>query len=320
MRSSARRARCGAFAARCDARYEEKEAETLDEGLNEDQWETLLERIGDRKCTPFLGAGAAAETLPLGSTIAEAWAREHGYPLEDSGDLARVAQYLAVKIDAMTPKERIRRFFREIDPPPFRGDGEPHGVLARLPLPIYLTTNFDDFMVRALRDEGKEPTRELCRWNERLRLATPSAFDSAEGLHPTAERPLVYHLHGYLERPESLVLTEDDYFDFLVNLPQVGIPPLIQEVLSATSLIFVGYRLADWNFRVLFRGFVELTQPSDRRLSVTVQLPPTLSPEAQEQAKQYLRRYFGKKEIVVYWGTARDFALELEQRWREHGA
>ena len=115
------------------------------------------------------------------------------------------------------------------------------------------------------------------------------------------------------------MLTEDDYFDFLVNVQQVGIPPLVQEVLSATSLLFVGYKLADWNFRVLFRGFVELIQPSDRRLSVTVQLPPPTSASADDRAREYLSRYFDKKDIVVYWGSAREFAAELGERWRRLG-
>ena len=92
---------------------------------------------------------------------------------------------------------------------------------------------------------------------------------------------------------------------------------MIQEALSATSLLFMGYRLADWSFRVLFRGLVELTLPSDRRLSVTVQLPPTQAPGLREQAMQYLSRYFDKKEIIVYWGDAADFAAELGRRWAE---
>src|SRR5205807_1593444 len=122
----------------------------------------------------------------------------------------------------------------------------------------------------------------------------PSVFDAPDGYRPTPQEPLVYHLHGHLDVVESLVLTEDDYFDFLVNIPQIGIPPMVQEALSATSLLFVGYRLADWNFRVLFRGFVELTQASDRRLSVTVQLPPVQSAEMRDRAMQYLGRYFDK--------------------------
>lgn len=279
-------------------------------------WEILLDRIREQKCTPFLGAGAAVPALPLGSTIAEEWAREHGYPLGDSHDLARVAQFLAVKLDPVAPKEKIKRRLAGAGTPDFAAADEPHGVLAALPLPLYLTTNFDGFMTAALRARGKDPRQELCRWNERL-LARPSVFASPEAYEPGPDQPLVYHLHGHLDVVESLVLTEDDYFDFLVNIPQIGIPPLIQGALSETSLLFVGYRLADWNFRVLFRGFVELTQSSDRRLSVTVQLPPTLSQELRDRATEYLSRYFDKKEIVVYWGTAQDFMGELWRRWND---
>jgi hypothetical protein len=284
--------------------------------VEDDHWEILLERLSEQKCTPFLGAGAAPGTLPLGAEVAEAWAREHNYPLEDVHDLARVAQFLAVKLDPMAPKEKIKRLLAAAGTPDFDDPDEPHVVLAGLPLSVYLTTNFDGFMTTALRARGKKPRQELCRWNERL-LAEPSVFDSPEGYRPTAEEPLVYHLHGNADRVESLVLTEDDYFDFLVNIPQIGIPPLIQEALSATSLLFVGYRLADWNFRVLFRGFVELTQSSDRRLSVTVQLPPAQSTEFRDRAMQYLSRYFDKKEIVVYWGDALEFMAELRRRWAE---
>jgi SIR2-like protein len=284
--------------------------------VDDAHWEILLDRIREQKCTPFLGAGASAEVIPSGATIAEKWAAENEYPLDDIHDLARVAQFLAVKLDAVAPKEKIRRLLREAKTPTFEG-AEPHAVLADLPLPIYLTTNFDDFMTTALRARGKMPQLELCRWNERL-ARQPSIFDAPEGYHPTPEQPLVYHLHGHIDSVESLVLTEDDYFDFLVNIPQIGIPPLIQEALSATSLLFVGYRLADWNFRVLFRGFVELTQASDRRLSITVQLPPVESPRLRESAMQYLGRYFDKKEIVACWQDAGDFMAELRQRWHEN--
>jgi len=63
--------------------------------LEERDWELLLRRIKDGKCTPFLGAGACFGALPLGGEIAQKWAQEHEYPLEDCHDLARVAQYLA---------------------------------------------------------------------------------------------------------------------------------------------------------------------------------------------------------------------------------
>lgn len=78
--------------------------------LSDSDWNLLLGRIDAKKCTPFLGAGACSGVFPLGSDIAREWARESGYPLEDSRDLARVAQFLAVKAsDGMVPKEKIQK-------------------------------------------------------------------------------------------------------------------------------------------------------------------------------------------------------------------
>ena len=109
----------------------------------------------------------------------------------------------------MKPKELLQAVFEKAEPPDFRAPDEPHGVLADLDLPIYITTNYDGLMLGALRDREKDPIRELCGWNELVRMASPSALD--DGVVPTPARPLVYHLHGHSDVPQSMVLTEDDY-------------------------------------------------------------------------------------------------------------
>jgi hypothetical protein len=287
-------------------------------------WDLLLDRIQDGKCTPFLGAGACFGVLPLGSKIAEECAEDYDYPLEDCHNLARVAQFLAVKKrDFMFPKEWIlRQFFKEVGPPDFTKRDEPHGVLADLPLPLYLTTNYDDFMVQALsrtKSLKKYPKRELCRWNKYLR-GIPSIFEEESGFEPTVEHPVVFHLHGHNEFPESLVLTEDDYLDFLVNIsedPKV-IPWRIQKAFAGTSLLFLGYSLSDWSFRVIFRSLVSYLERSIKRAHVSVQLVPLkkTAPEAKKkQARNYLNDYFGELKVQVYWGTCREFAAELRDRW-----
>jgi SIR2-like domain len=291
---------------------------TIATRLGDRDWEILLRRIQDGKCTPFLGAGVNYGVLPLGSEIAQKWADDFQYPLEDRYDLARVAQFLAViHRDPMLPKEEILKWFEHVGAPDFMRADEPHSVLAELPLPIYMTTNYDDFMLKALMSRGKDARRELCRWNALLKKR-PSVFDAGTGFHPTPANPVVFHLHGHNEVPESLVLTEDDYLDFLVNISrqQDLLPPRIQEALTGASLLFIGYRLADWDFRVLFRGLVTSTEGSLRRISVAVQLPP----EAQEHeglaAQSYLTDYFEEIKVRVYWGTAQEFVSELRERWR----
>ena len=282
--------------------------------LKDSDWELLLQRIKKGKCTPFLGAGACCGALPLGSEIAQEWAQKYCYPLKDSSDLVRVAQFLAVHYDPMFPKEEILdQFFENVPPPDFTEPDEPHGVLADLPLPVYMTTNYDDFMVRALKSRYRDPKRELCRWNELIK-DRPCIFESEPGFRPTVANPVVFHLHGHDKVVESLVLTEDDYLDFLVNISrdQALLPPRIQRALTGASLLFIGYSLTDWSFRVLFRGLITSTEPSLRRISVTVQLSP-----ASTEVQKYMDKYFNRIDVRVYWGTAREFSAELRERWEE---
>lgn len=281
-------------------------------------WDLLLGRIKDGNCTPFLGAGACVEKIPIGSQIANEWAKDYGYPMEDSYDLIHVAQFVAVKKDPMTPKEvmcrKIKELLKEVTPSYFEVPNEPHGVLADLELPIYITTNYDDLMVRALKSRGKTPIQEYCHWNKCIKKhkQTLSDFD------PTPDKPLVFHLHGIYEVPESLVLTEDDYLDFLVAISRDLnlLPPRIQEAFTDTSLLFLGYRIADWDFRVFFRILAEYLEISSKKRHYSVQLVPGNVYEAQkEKAQEYLDHYFGKLDIHVYWHDCREFARELKTRW-----
>ena len=243
--------------------------------LDEEEWDVLLQRIAEQKCTPFLGAGAGHPPLPLGWEIADKWAHEFNYPMQDPRNLPRVAQFLAVEHDAMFPKERVlKQFIRPAQVPDFGEPNEPHRILAELPFPLYMTTNYDDFMVRALREQNKRPKRELCCWNRFLK-DHPSVF-SDSSFEPAVLEPVVFHLHGNNEVPESLVLTEDDYLDFLVNASRnlEVLPHQIRKALSGSSLLFIGYSLEDMTFRVLFRGLVASTEKALRRINVTVQLEP----------------------------------------------
>ena len=115
-----------------------------------------------------------------------------------------------------------------------------------------------------------------------------------------------------------MVLTEDDYLDFLIKIGQDDsiLPSRIEQAFTTTSLLFVGYSLSDWNFRVLFRNVVSYLDISARHGHISVQLSPltgsSSASDAQKQsAEDYLDRYFRKQDIRVYWGNARKFVEEL---------
>ncbi len=292
--------------------------------LEEGDWTLLMRRIQKGRCTAFIGAGACAGILPLGAEIARAWDQEYHYPLEENRDLAKVGQYIAVKrMDEAAPKELISEYIDKCIKagriPDFSDPDEPHAVLADLPLTTYITTNYDDFMTRALKNRMRNPKVELCRWNKVLRDHT-SVFET-EGFVPTPQQPIVFHLHGHYQFDNSIVVSEEDYLDFLVNIARDEslIPPQIQAALTGNSLLFLGYRLADWDFRVLFSSLVTYMERSMTRAHVSVQLIPLGTDFPQEQrdrAQQYLDEYFGRLRIRVYWGTCREFSAELRRRWK----
>jgi hypothetical protein len=291
--------------------------------LEEKTWEILLERIREKKCTPFLGAGACAGALPLGGELSRDLADAQDYPFQDRSDLLGVAQFIAVKSDPRSAKSMVVDRLKKAgppkfaNPPDFTAQDEPHGLFASLNLPAYLTTNYDDFMFRALRAAEKDPRQEVCRWNSGLRKV-PSVFETEPAYRPSPANPLVFHLHGYEKEPDSLVLTEDDYLKFMINFARdpALLPSPVRDAISASTLLFVGYRLADWNFRVLF----EMLRPDPDYISIAVLLPPGPNEPSAEEAQQYLDEYYGKKYLKMFWGTAREFSSELRRRWAEFRA
>jgi hypothetical protein len=305
-------------------------------GWTERDWEGLFWAIKYKQCTPFLGAGACAGVLPLGKEIAAEWAAE-GYPFPDKENLPRVSQYISVVHGARVPHHRLKDKFRGKGPPDFSNPHEPHRLVADLWLPVYITTNYDEFMTKALDGGGRRPMRLVCNWYRARQVPLPAYPE----LRPTPEQPVVFHLHGNLENVDSMVLTEDDYLDFLRYTSEIRelIPPQMEEAFAA-SLLFLGYSLEDLNFKVLFRRLADHMRRSGGSLHVSVQLDPrSIRPGAganrspaedenvvragQEQMErtqkqvEYLERHFGLQRVKVYWGTCDRFASELRQKWQE---
>jgi SIR2-like domain len=285
----------------------------MSENFTDRDWEILTRRIRDKKCTPFLGAGACFGVLPLGADIARDWAKQYEYPLDDTSNLVAVAQYLALKNDRMFPKDELVRMFAEFKSPDYTNTSEPHAVLASLSLPIYVTTNYDDFMTQALKKKDKDPRQELCRWNKYIK-DSPSSFDS--DFSPTPANPVVFHLHGFNPLAESLVITEDDYMDFLVNISidEQLLPPVIRRALTGSTLLFVGYRIADWNFRVLLRSLSRFMESGLQRTHFAVITPPQAADDMRAKVQDYLSEYYENIDVRVFWGTATEFLGQLRQR------
>jgi hypothetical protein len=95
---------------------------------------------------------------------------------------------------------------------------EPHSILARLPLKIFVTADYGDLMSCALRLVGKNPLTEAYRWKDSPDVAWPrSVYEIDHNWSPDIDHRLVFHLFGRLSQPDTVVLSEDDYFDYLTR-------------------------------------------------------------------------------------------------------
>lgn len=298
-------------------------AEVEPSDLDDEDWDILLERINEQKCTPFIGPGIYSDANSFIPLIRD-WSQHPQYPFNDFDNLTLAAQFRAVFYDPVDPKDKIIKRLAELTTPDFTQLNEPHRILASLPFSYYITTNFDDFMLKALESRHREPQRDMCRWNDLERYEELSIFKS--GYVPDAANPLVFHLYGYShnKKNSSLVLTEDDYLDFLANVSKYPrlIPPLVQAACTDASVLLLGYRLDDWNFRILFRTLVSYMKFSPYKGHLSVQLVPVDDEAPQEQkakAQRYFKRYLKNHNFSVTWKTCQGFIEELKARWEKSG-
>jgi len=318
----------------------------LSVNLSDVYWNELITLIDEKKCIPFIGPAASSPWISL-RTLADKWMIDHDYPFddpdavkthigeEDSYKLARVTQFMAIKeANERFPKlalsQELSETLIEMDSPNFSLP-EDHlcSVLASLDLPIYLTTNYDHLMEIALKKRKKEPKSEYCRWNDEL----DPISDESKAYEPTVSKPLVYHFHGDIKIPDSMVLTERDYFDFVIklNVETDLLPTVIGNNLSpGSSFLFIGYSLQDINFRAIFQGalssFNMRKRKSNRktRTRVAVQIPPSFSndPSISNDKKQRVVKYlddYAKNmfEVHAYWGDMDDFVRQLRQKFEK---
>lgn len=309
--------------------------------------QTIVDRIKAGKVVPILSR-VVDHNLVLGgdTALAEAYAEYVQYPLADKHNLPQIAQFKGVTDESITDawalktdyinfiKNRLfdlaetegaaedvlaeveeafdditfSEFSGRLGYPRFdQGPSDPLLILAELPLPIYLTTGCHDFIEVALKRAGKEPRTEICRWHKGLETV-PSVFET--DYQPSKEAPLVYHLHGFDAYPESLVLTENDYLEFLVATSQeIGrgtdpIPKRVRQAMADSSLILMGYSLQSLEFKVLFWGLIK-PRPL-QHTSVSIQLLPS------DQERKFLQEYLRREaKFEVYWGDIQEYAQEL---------
>ena len=129
-------------------------------------------------------------------------------------------------------------------------------LLAALPFRICITTNYDHLFETALRDTA---VAAGVRKDPLIVVYDPDR-DVAERvpLDPDPQRPVVFKLHGDIDQPRSIVITEEDYISFIARMAtsDSNSHPIHRNVrarLTEWPILFIGYSLRDYNLRLLFK-------------------------------------------------------------------
>ena len=290
---------------------------------------TLVDSNWDADFVPFIGAWLSTQSdkrLPDTQMLAD-WFTEKGDLKDYHGagmtppDLAEIAHAVEIVCDDNPKELMLKKYFRLGESIDFGNKTTPHHKLAKLELPLYITTNYDDLMYMALKQNGKKPKRYISPWyrTESFDPREEEPFNEAD-YEPSPQQPLVVHLHGHQTISESLVLTKNDYINFMTAYaenPERVLHFAILAMLIQSPLLFIGYSLNDINLSVIFRSIFQRLPVDTGSTWYTVQPPtnqldnPGKTPIPPEQ-KTFMNKYFKSLfRTEVVWEDGCDFLTEL---------
>ncbi len=218
----------------------------------------LAELIASDNAILFVGAGLRDDPnhLPTVRQIADSLAERIDYRRADRS-LSAVARDFEVLKGRNALIAALREELRKHHAQP----GPLHQLIADAVLPHskILTTRFDQVLERAF-DQFRKPYVLI------VRDADVPFFDES--------KIALIKMQGDIDQPDSLIITEDDLDAFISRLPTVS--DVVRAFFATKTLIFLGYDLADPQFKRFFRQ-VTRNLSAFRRKAYAV-IPAALDP------------------------------------------
>ena len=287
---------------------------------------------------PFLGAGAslASQTtgpsLPSGRALADELVDAMaGAFVDHTGirELPKIAQFYE---QSVFDREALYAYLHDR----FEAQQRTHspGVVAAALAGLsrdqnlfMITTNYDTLVERAFGSAARPIAVITQNMRDPVRGATGIHLIRPDGTETTSDSvdfqwsdksfpagcAFLFKMHGSAHRREpeardDIIITEDDYVDFMVNSGGTVSPYFPPASLTAAykqrRFLFIGYSLSDWNFRAFLRVLTLRNAISGRpaRRHWAVQLRP--SPLEAE--------LWSHRNVNLYDGDLKDFCERLE--------
>jgi hypothetical protein len=246
--------------------------------------EDLANTLEQGRIVFFLGAGIAVDktkpSLPSGAELAKIMADRSGLQWHETIPLSTIAFYY----ESFHRRRGLNRLLKEQVGDP---KVEPSNAILQLVQIIdrleqqrkqvlVVTTNYDrQFEIAYQLRLGRLPGVIIYNGGVDANALDVDLHEGLNGVPPGEWIPkdhqtYLYKMHGCISKPgeeekanggRNLVITEEDYVNFLTN--SMSSDPnkrLLQHVMGRiadSTILFLGYSLLDWNFRVIFKASAE---------------------------------------------------------------
>ena len=279
----------------------------------DDNWNTLIYSIRHNKCILMLGPDAAVaegQQHPLTEILANDLAEKldpGDREKINASDLTQVAQCYYMRKGRQSLEAKVSAFYEEKR----NLCSNLHRNLAALPFDFIVTATPDNMLIEALEKEDKKPVKKWYHFNGNNPRIVEEKWSKDE--------PLVFYLYGTLDKPNSLLLTENDLLDYLVALVS-NTRPMPANVLSelqdeSKSFLFLGFGFRHWYLRILLnvlqvqkKGSFSFAMEQYHRLHAdSDQLWQTLC-------------FFQRSDykINIFKQSLNEFASQLKERYKKY--
>jgi len=305
----------------------------------------------NRVVVPFLGAAASfvgadpSTAVPGGVGLARFFAECGHYPGSSADPLTKITQFIEeIPADRDFLLSKIESIFYTGLPDGYRSSVTeflkvlPVGYIPRL----IITTNYDVLIERILESRGlpyfaishimrnsRYAGRFLCyktldqSWTQCILTRTQLEETLMTMSEDEPDTSLVYKMHGTARLKarvneeaaqdfvDSIVLTESDYVEFLEDDRLNKVPTRVLDFMRRSNLLFLGYSLEDWNFRVLLQRLhrIQVKQKQSRKRHWACRL--------MEQPDEVERRFWNLRGVELYPVSLDMFLERLMEQIRQ---
>ncbi|HEY1047629.1 MAG TPA: SIR2 family protein [Bacteroidia bacterium] len=178
------------------------------------------------------------------------------YPNEGTPTLSRIAQLYELDLN----RGEIFKFLNQHIGSENLAPSSVVKGLAEMPFKYIMTTNYDVLFEKALNEKAKSP--KIGHYN--ANNSTPTTNYPENEI--SVQNPFFYKIHGDIKSNDSIVVTDEDYIDFIIRMNDKGdynpIPQSFLYAIGQRPILFIGYGLKDYNLKILFK----ITMPKKHNL------------------------------------------------------